>query len=113
MGMSDNNTKKCGKCGLKKPKSAFYRTSGATCKECQRKQVNALRAARASLSAIVSADLDSTKLCSYCKQFKPLQEFGIAKHQPDGRNHRCKQCRNSLKAEKLRRAKPIGKRTTP
>lgn len=66
--------------------------------------------------------MTSEKECSTCGATKPLDEFGLRKGRPDGREARCKACRN--KAQNARYASDqtavtsagmelFGKRRTP
>ena len=45
------------------------------------------------------------KICSKCKQEKPLKDFGKDKRKPDGHKYQCKDCHNSQN-KAFRRANP-------
>lgn len=48
-------------------------------------------------------DTNTVKKCSYCHEDKPLSEFGYSSQAKDGREYSCKQCRNAIVRECIKR----------
>ncbi len=95
--------KACVRCGKIQPPEMFQRDGdrsdglSAKCKTCIREQ----RTARAA-SRRIAPPLDGVKRCARCQQIKPLESFGLRPDTRDGRDTRCKDCRNA--AERARHA---------
>ena len=51
---------------------------------------------------------EGTKVCAHCNQEKPLDDFHAHLTKPDGRDHRCKECKNSSNRviNRIRKAAP-------
>lgn len=106
-----DNQKTCTNCGETKPLDAFQYIKTqqrfvAQCKDC----VNAKRIARARLKGVkpkkqMTDLVRGVKICSYCKQEKPLSEFYYDKS-TNSYNYLCKECARKKDTEK-RRAKGI------
>jgi hypothetical protein len=99
---NDQVLKRCTKCGVDKPLSAYGKRKGGSyglhplCKECQQPLDRArYEAKRDELLAAEQDDTSKVKRCTNCGVDKPLSAYG---KQPGGRlglHPRCKECRQA------------------
>lgn len=102
--MPELRTKKCTKCGKKKPLSEFCKSTrfkdglSYTCKKCQ-------KAYRAGNTQVVV----NTKQCTRCGIEKPVSSFTKCCANKDGLHNNCKDCKQQFERayKKNRRKEPL------
>ena len=88
-------TKTCLTCGQTQDTQNFSKNSRNAdglhhhCRRCHRAATVKRLEAR---KAAYVPPADGCKVCSKCKERKPLEDFCVVKALPDGRNHYCKAC---------------------
>lgn len=104
-------TKKCAKCGLRKPVEEFYGTDTA-CKECRKEKINEARRlvkvrkkAEQAAQAPAETAPETARKCVRCGETKPLAEFYKLKSGVNGHDTSCKICRCKLQREADQRRK--------
>lgn len=120
--MSVVTKKRCRRCLVEKPASAFHKHQGRPdglqhwCKRCLLLQLQALRVVR-SVAKVnerreeIQARVELGKACGHCCQVKPLVDFSTDSRKPDGRKSTCKDCAAPARREAWAKYRAKGKAT--